>query len=150
MICFLARFFIKDYNRVEDPKVRQSYGVLSGASGIALNLILVFIKCVAGYISGSIAIFSDALNNLSDVASSLVTLIGFKLAGAEADEEHPFGHGRLEYVAGLIVSLLIILMSVELLENSFGKIFEPEEVYFDLTVAVILFVSIFIKLIMFF
>ncbi len=149
MICFLARFFIKDYKRVEDPVVRQGYGILSGALGIALNLILVAIKITASFISGSIAIFSDALNNLSDVASCVVTLVGFKLSGAEADREHPFGHGRLEYVAGLIVSLLIILMGVELIQGSVKKLLQPEEVFFNTTVGVILVISILIKIIMF-
>ena len=149
MICFLARFFIKDYKRVEDPVVRQGYGILSGALGIALNVILVAIKITASLISGSIAIFSDALNNLSDVASSVVTLVGFKLSGAEADSEHPFGHGRLEYVAGLIVSLLIILMGVELIQGSVKKLLHPEAVVFNATVGVILVISILIKLLMF-
>ena len=149
MICFLARFFIKDYKRVEDPVVRQGYGILSGALGIALNLILVAIKITASLISGSIAIFSDALNNLSDVASSVVTLVGFKLSGAEADSEHPFGHGRLEYVAGLIVSLLIILMGVELIQGSVKKLLHPEAVVFNTTVGVILVISILIKFLMF-
>ena len=149
MICFLARFFIKDYKRVEDPLVRQGYGILSGALGIALNLILVAIKITASFICGSIAIFSDALNNLSDVASCVVTLVGFKLSGAEADREHPFGHGRLEYVAGLIVSLLIILMGVELIQGSVKKLLQPEEVFFNTTVGVILVISILIKIIMF-
>ena len=149
MICFLAKFFIKDYERVEDPVVRQSYGILSGAVGIALNIFLVITKFFAGAISGSIAIISDALNNLSDVASSVVTLVGFKLSGHEADEEHPFGHGRLEYIAGLIVSLLIIIMAVELLQSSFNKILHPEEVAFTPAVGVILVASIIIKLTMF-
>ncbi|MBE5825563.1 MAG: cation transporter [Butyrivibrio sp.] len=149
MICFLARFFIKDYNRVDDPEVRQNYGILSGVIGIALNIILVIIKMFAGYISGSIAIVSDALNNLSDVASSVVTLVGFKLSGQEADEEHPYGHGRLEYVAGLIVSLFIMVMAVELLQSSFNKILHHQEITFSPAVGFILVISIIIKLIMF-
>ncbi|MCR5155608.1 MAG: cation diffusion facilitator family transporter [Butyrivibrio sp.] len=149
MICFLARFFIKDYNRVDDPEVRQNYGILSGVIGIALNIILVIIKMFAGYISGSIAIVSDALNNLSDVASSVVTLVGFKLSGQEADEEHPYGHGRLEYVAGLIVSLFIMVMAVELLQSSFNKILHHQEITFTPVVGFILVISIIIKLIMF-
>ena len=149
MICFLARFFIKDYNRVDDPEVRQNYGILSGVIGIALNIILVIIKMFAGYISGSIAIVSDALNNLSDVASSVVTLVGFKLSGQEADEEHPYGHGRLEYIAGLIVSLFIMVMAVELLQSSFNKILHHQEITFSPAVGFILVISIIIKLIMF-
>ena len=149
MICFLAKFFIKDYKRVDDPVVRQSYGILSGAMGIAFNIILVIIKMFAGYISGSIAIVSDALNNLSDVASSVVTLVGFKLSGQEADEEHPYGHGRLEYIAGLIVSLLIIIMAVELLQSSVNKIMHQSTVEFTPVVGIILAISIIIKLVMF-
>ena len=149
MICFLAKRFIKDSDRVGDPKVRQGYGIISGAVGIALNIILVIIKFLAGTISGSIAIISDALNNLSDVISSVVTLVGFKLSGQEADEEHPFGHGRLEYVAGLIVSLLIIIMAFELLQSSFAKIKSPEDVTFTPVVVFILVISILIKFLMF-
>ena len=149
MIRFLARFFIKEYKKVDSPTVRQSYGMLSGAFGIAFNIILVIIKMIAGLVSGSIAIFSDALNNLSDVASSVVTLVFFKLSGAEADEEHPFGHGRLEYVAGLIVSLFIIIMAVELLNGSVVKIRHQDEIVFSSVVVFILIASILIKFIMF-
>ncbi len=149
MILFLARFFIKDYKQVETPSTRQSYGMLSGAFGIAFNIFLVIFKMIAGAVSGSIAVVSDALNNLSDVASSLVTLIFFKLSGAKADEEHPFGHGRLEYIAGLIVSLFIIIMAVELAQGSVKKILSPQEIEFSPVVLVILVVSMGIKLFMF-
>ncbi|MBQ8031590.1 MAG: cation transporter [Butyrivibrio sp.] len=150
MISFLARFFIKDHKQVDSPIVRQCYGMLSGAFGIAFNILLVIFKMIAGVLSGSIAVFSDALNNLSDVTSSVVTLVFFKLSGREADEEHPFGHGRLEYVAGLIVSLLIIIMAVELLNGSIMKIIHPEDVEFSFVIVLILVVSIFIKFIMFY
>ncbi len=150
MICFLAKYFIKDYTSVKDAKVRQQYGVLSGAVGIFLNIILFVSKMVAGFITGSISIMADALNNLSDVGSSVVTLVGFKLSGHEADEEHPFGHGRVEYVAGLIVALLIVLMGVELIRTSFGKIFSPGEISFSPVVAGILVFAILVKLIMYF
>ena len=149
MICFLARFFIKDYKEVSSPHVRQSYGMLSGAFGIASNIILVIFKMLAGIMSGSIAIFSDALNNLSDVISSVVTLVFFKLSGADADEEHPFGHGRLEYIAGLIVSLFIIIMSVELMQGSVSKIFDPVQIQSSPLVIAILIVSMAVKFIMF-
>lgn len=150
MISFLARFFIKDHEQVDSPIVRQGYGMLSGAFGIAFNILLVIFKMIAGVLSGSIAVFSDALNNLSDVTSSVVTLVFFKLSGREADEEHPFGHGRLEYVAGLIVSLLIIIMAVELLNGSVMKIIHPEDVELSFVIVLILVVSIFIKFIMFY
>ncbi|SFU38170.1 cation diffusion facilitator family transporter [Butyrivibrio sp. M55] len=149
MICFLAKFFIKDYTQVKNAKVRQQYGVLSGAVGIFLNLILFVSKLIAGFITGSISIMADALNNLSDVGSSVVTLVGFRLSGHEADEEHPFGHGRIEYVAGLIVALLIVLMGVELIRTSFGKILNPGEISFNPVVAGILVFAIFIKLVMY-
>ncbi len=149
MIFFLARLFIKDYKQVESPYVRQGYGMLCGAFGIAFNIFLVIFKMLAGLISGSIAVFSDAINNLSDVVSSVVTLVFFKLSGADADEEHPFGHGRLEYIAGLIVSLLIIIMAVELERTSVAKIFKPEGIVFSQVVTLILVVSMGVKLFMF-
>ncbi len=149
MICFLARFFIKDHKDVKKPEVRQGYGVLSGAFGIVLNFILFAIKLVAGISSSSIAIMGDAINNLSDAASSIVTIVGFKLSGQEADEEHPFGHGRLEYIAGLVVSFLIILTGVQLLEQSVKEILSPTRLEYSTMVIVILVISIIGKLIMF-
>ena len=149
MICFLAKRLIENYDQVKDPGVRQRYGIISGAMGIAFNIFLFIIKLMAGIISGSISILGDAFNNLSDAASSIVTLIGFKLSGQEADAEHPFGHGRLEYIAGLIVSLLIILTGVELFQQSLNRILNPGEVDFNYYIAVILIISILIKLIMF-
>lgn len=149
MICFLAKFFIKDYTQVKNAKVRQQYGVLSGAVGIFLNCILFASKLIAGCITGSISIMADAFNNLSDVGSSVVTLVGFRLSGCEADEKHPFGHGRIEYIAGLIVALLIILMGVELIRTSFGKILNPGEISFDPVVAGILIFAIFVKFLMY-
>jgi len=150
MICFLARFFIKDYKHVKKAEVRQQYGVLSGAVGIVLNMILFVSKLVAGFITGSISIMADAINNLSDAGSSVVTLVGFKLSGHEADEEHPFGHGRIEYIAGLIVALLIVLMGFELVRSSFVRVLNPARVSFNLVVAGILLFSIFVKLLMYF
>lgn len=149
MICFLARFFVKDYEQVKLPGVRQGYGIISGLTGIAFNILLFLTKFMAGLLSGSISIFGDAFNNLSDAASSIVTFIGFKLAGEEADEQHPFGHGRLEYIAGLIVSLFIILTGCEVARTSFTKVLHPVEVEFNALIGGILLVSIFVKLIMF-
>lgn len=107
MITFLASLFIKDSKNYKEPSVRQAYGVLSGAVGIGLNILLFFGKWLAGTISGSIAIIADAFNNLSDAGSSIITLIGFRLSGQEPDPEHPFGHGRMEYVSGLVVAAVI-------------------------------------------
>lgn len=149
MICFLAKFFIKDYEKTSLPEVRQGYGVISGITGVALNIFLFLTKMLAAFLSGSIAILGDALNNLSDAASSIITLVGFKLSGQAADEEHPFGHGRIEYIAGLIVSLFIIITGIELAHSSFDKILHPEETSFSAVIGIILIISILVKLIMF-
>ncbi len=149
MICFLAKFFVKDYEKTNLPNVRQGYGIISGITGVAFNILLFLTKMFAAFLSGSISILGDALNNLSDAASSIVTLVGFKLSGQAADEEHPFGHGRIEYIAGLIVSLLIIITGIELVHSSFNKIVSPAETSFSPAIVVILVFSICIKMIMF-
>ena len=115
MISVLSRLFIKDYQNTSDPKVRQAYGMLCGGVGIVFNFFLFLIKAIAGWLSGSIAITADAFNNLSDAGSSVITLVGFRMAGQKPDSDHPFGHGRIEYIAGLLVSVIILLMGAELL-----------------------------------
>ena len=146
MITLLARFLIRE--KEDKTRIRQSYGVLCGIVGIALNVLLFAGKLLAGMLSNSIAITADALNNLSDAGSSLVTLIGFRLAGAKPDSEHPFGHGRMEYISGLVVAAAILLMAYELIRDSIGKILHPEETETSLLVFIILAVSIFVKLYM--
>lgn len=148
MIQFFARRFIKGWENTSDQAVRRAYGVLCGCVGIALNLLLFAGKLLAGIASGSIAITADAVNNLSDAGSSVVTLLGFKLAAQAPDRDHPFGHGRLEYVSGLVVSMVILLMGVELGKTSVEKILSPEPVDFSPLVAVILVASILVKLYM--
>ena len=150
MIQFLAKHLIKDYENISDQTVRRAYGVLCGCVGIALNLLLFAGKLLAGILSRSIAVTADAVNNLSDAGSSIVTLLGFKLAAQAPDRDHPFGHGRLEYVSGLVVSMVILLMGVELGKTSIDKIFHPEPVTFSPVVAVIVCVSILVKLYMVF
>ena len=150
MITFLASLFIKDSKNYKEPSVRQAYGVLSGAVGIGLNILLFFGKWLAGTISGSIAIIADAFNNLSDAGSSIITLIGFKLAGAKPDTEHPFGHGRMEYISGLLVSVAILVMGFELIGSSIGKLRSPEPIESSALVLGILIASILVKLYMFF
>lgn len=145
MIQLLARMFIKDYADPENPKVRPAYGMLCGAVGIVLNLLLFGGKFAAGILSGSIAITADALNNLSDAGSSIVTLLGFKLASQKPDSNHPFGHGRLEYISGLVVAFLILLMAFELFTDSVGKILHPEKPEFSVLAAAILLASILVK-----
>ena len=146
MTDFLVRHFVRDYQQVQDPAVRERYGVLSGGVGIFLNLLLSLGKFFAGVVTGSIAVTADAFNNLSDAGSSVVTLVGFKLAGQKADDGHPFGHGRIEYLAGLLVSLLILMVGVELGKTSIEKILQPEEVAFSLLSVGILICSILVKL----
>lgn len=149
MVRLLARIFIKDYAKTEHPAVRQAYGILCGGIGIALNILLFAGKFLAGHISNSIAITADAFNNLSDAGSSLLTLIGFKMAGQKPDTEHPFGHGRIEYLTGLLVSLLILLMGFELVKSSFVKILHPEDTECTPLVIMILLASIAVKCYMF-
>lgn len=141
----LIRLFIRDKDNVQDPTVRQQYGTLSGLTGICLNILLFLGKLVAGTVSGSIAITADAFNNLSDAGSSVVTLIGFRLAGQKPDRHHPFGHGRVEYLSGLAVSVVILLMGFELGKTSFEKILSPAPVEFSLLPVIILPVSILVK-----
>ncbi len=148
MVHILAKLFIRDWENMKDTKVRQSYGILCGTVGICLNILLFIGKFLAGTISGSVSITADAFNNLSDAGSSLVTMIGFKLAGAKPDPHHPFGHGRIEYVSGLIVSGAILIMAFELVKSSVEKIIHPGKVEYGVLALVILAVSIGVKLYM--
>lgn len=148
MITILSRLFIKDYKNTNDSAVRTAYGVLCGAVGIFINVVLFLIKFIAGSISGSIAITADAFNNLSDAGSSFITMIGFKLGSQKPDPEHPFGHGRMEYLSGLAVSILVILMGVELFKSSVDKIIHPSVPEYSVIVLAILLVSIFSKIYM--
>lgn len=150
MITFLASLFIKDRRNYDSPAVRQAYGVLSGAVGIGLNILLFLGKWIAGTLSGSIAITADAFNNLSDAGSSIITLIGFRLSGQAPDPEHPFGHGRMEYISGLLVSVAILVMGFELIRSSFGKLRDPELIESSALVLGILLASILVKVYMFY
>ena len=148
MISLLAKLFIKDYTNVTDSKVREAYGVLCGGMGIALNILLFLGKFLAGTLSGSIAITAGAVNNLSRAGSSFITLIGFKLGSQKPDPEHPFGHGRMEYLSGLAVAVLIIVMAVELFKSSFDKILHPEVLECSAVIVLILIASIAVKIYM--
>ena len=150
MIELLAKWFIPHRDSMENGALRRAYGTLCGAVGIGLNILLFMGKFFAGQLSGSIAVTADAFNNLSDAGSSAVTLLGFRLAGKKPDTDHPFGHGRIEYISGLIVAGLILLMGVELAKSSFDKILHPEEVTFSALAVVILAVSVAVKLYMWF
>lgn len=148
MITLLGRIFIKNTGEYQNPQVRRRYGILCSIFGIFLNVILSGIKFFAGANTGSVAIMADAFNNLSDAGSSVITLVGFKFAGMEPDNEHPFGHGRFEYVSGLIVALSIILMGFELGRSSVEKIIHPELMETGIVAIVILIISILVKLYM--
>ncbi len=145
MVSLLTRLFIKDYKNTYDPAVRQRYGMLTGIMGIILNLILFGAKLFAGILTGAISVTADAVNNLSDAGTSVISMVGMKLAGRPADKEHPFGHGRMEYVAGLAVAAVIFIMGYELFRDSIIKIFSPEEVTFSVVSLVILGLSVLVK-----
>ena len=149
LITLLSRLFIPDHEKTDLPEVRRRYGVLSGTVGIFLNLILFAGKLSAGILVRSVAITADAFNNLSDAASSVITLIGFKLAGKRADRDHPFGHGRIEYLAGLMISLSIILVGADLAKSSLNRIISPAPTIYSGAAAIVLAVSIAVKLYMF-
>lgn len=146
MTQLLLRLFVKDYRNTEDPAVRTRYGKLAGIVGIVCNVLLSAGKLLAGTLSGAVSITADGLNNLTDAASSLVTLLGFRLAERPADEEHPFGHARMEYLSGLFVSVLILLVGAELARSSFEKILHPEPVAFSALSFAVLGASILVKL----
>ncbi len=150
MITLLSRWLIRDYEKFTEPRVRLSYGVLCGAVGIGFNILLFIGKIIAGTLSGSIGVTADAFNNLSDAGSSVITLVGFRLSNSKPDKEHPFGHGRFEYIAGLAVSMAILLMGFELAKTSVEKILNPEPVTFSILTVCVLAVSILVKLYMFF
>ncbi len=150
MISLLSRLFFKEKIRRDPAALRRAYGVLCGVLGIFLNLILCAAKLLAASLTGSVSVAADAFNNLSDAGSSVVTLIGFKLAGQKPDPDHPFGHGRIEYLSGFLVSLLILLMGFELGKSSVGKLLEGTSVTYSTVSVVILALSITVKLYMYF
>lgn len=142
----LIKIFIPNYEDINDPEVRGKYGKLAGMVGIFSNLLLCISKVIVGTLVNSISIIADGINNLADGASSIITLIGFKLAAKPSDQEHPYGHARMEYVAGLVVSILIIVLGIQLLFTSFDKILNPEPLYFSYIIIIVLLLSIGIKI----
>lgn len=146
MTGLLIKLFVKNSEDIINPQVRKIYGALSGGVGIVCNIILFLIKLLTGIISASISVIADAFNNLSDAASSIITIIGFKLADKPADNDHPYGHGRYEYLSGLLIAFLIIMTAVELLKSSVDKIINPTAVEFSVFSVVILIFSIGLKM----
>ncbi len=149
MIALLSRIFIKNSKSYSDENVRRKYGMLTGSVGIILNLFLFAAKFSVGLLTSAISVTADAFNNLSDAGSSIITLLGFKLSGQKPDNEHPFGHGRIEYISGLFVSLIILIVAFELIKTSIGKIIHPEEVIVSSLTFIFLSISILVKLYMF-
>lgn len=145
MIKLIIKKFIPDYENINNKDVREKYGVLAGSLGIVCNFLLFILKIAIGIIMNSIAIISDAINNLSDMCSSVISIASSKISNMRADREHPFGHGRVEYIASLIVSFIIILVGFELFKTSIDKIFNPEPIQFSLPLFTILLASILVK-----
>ncbi|BCZ49057.1 cation diffusion facilitator transporter [Clostridium gelidum] len=141
----MVNIFIKNNSNVKDDRVRNSYGVFGGIVGILVNALLFIIKLSVGLLVSSIAIMADAFNNLSDAASSLITILGFKLSSKPADREHPFGHGRIEYLSALIVAFMVMLVGVQFIKSSFERIINPTPVTFELVPFILIFISIFLK-----
>lgn len=143
---FLISKFIKNSEEIKDPNVRNSYGFLAGIIGIIVNTLLFIIKFSVGILAGSIAISADAFNNLTDAGSSIITIIGFKLANKPADSEHPFGHGRIEYISALIVAFMVMLVGLQFIKSSIGRILNPTPLNFEMIPFILLVISILFKL----
>ena len=143
---FLIRHFVKDYEEVEKVSVRTAYGMLSGIVGIFCNVILFLTKLIVGLVLNSVSVTADAFNNLSDAGSSVISFVGVRMAGKPADKDHPFGHGRIEYIAALIVSFLVLEVGFTFLKDSVGKILHPERLKFLPVSVLILCLSIAVKL----
>ena len=148
MISLLGRLFIKNSNDVQSPLVRRAWGTLASVFGVVMNLLLFAAKFITGTLVGSVAIRADAINNLSDAAASLVSLISFKISAKPADRDHPFGHARIEYVASLIVSFFILFIGVDLVKEAFAKLFAPLPPQFELVAVIVLVASVLCKLLM--
>ena len=143
---FLVRHFVKDYENTSKVSVRTAYGVLASVTGIFCNILLFAAKWLIGYLLHSISVMADAFNNLSDAGSSIISLIGVKMAGKPADKEHPFGHGRIEYIAALIVAFLVMEVGFTFFKSAIAKVREPEELHFQAVSMLILFLSVAVKL----
>ena len=145
MTDFLVRRFVKNYEHIQWTEVRTSYGMLSSSVGIFCNILLFLVKLLVGILMHSIAVTADAFNNLSDAASSVISFVGVRMAGKPADKEHPFGHGRVEYIAAFIVSFFVIQVGFTFFKSSVGKIMQPKEISFELVPFLILALSVLVK-----
>lgn len=149
MTKILLKLFIKDYNDTANPRVRRKYVNLGSAVGVLCNIVLFLIKLTIGLLAGSVSIMADAFNNLTDIGSSVVTLIGFRMSEKPADKEHPFGHGRFEYMSAMLVAIIILLVGFELFKSSIDKIINPTELNIEIYTIILLLISVIIKLWMF-
>ena len=145
MTDFLVKCFVKDHDKTEEPQVRTSYGILASIVGICCNLLLFASKLFIGILVNSVSVMADAFNNLSDAASSIIGFIGVRMAGKPADSDHPFGHGRIEYISAFIVAFLVIQVGFSLFKTSLGKVIHPEEVHFKWISVLILLISVGVK-----
>ena len=143
---FLVKHFVKDYEHVEKVSVRTAYGVLASIVGIFCNVFLFVVKFAVGLVAHSVSVMADAFNNLSDAGSSIISFVGVKMAEKPADEDHPFGHGRIEYIAALVVSFIVLEVGFTFFKDSLGKIRTPQEINFRMISVVILLLSIGVKL----
>lgn len=143
---FIVNTFIKNNTDTKNEKVRNSYGLVAGIVGLCVNILLFVIKLSVGLITSSISVMADAFNNLSDAASSLITIFGFKLSSMPADKEHPFGHGRIEYLSALVVAFMVMLVGIQFVKSSFQKIINPDQITFELIPFLLLLVSIGLKI----
>lgn len=150
MINFLAKIFIKNSSDFKDNSVREKYGILCGIVGVFFNVVLCVVKFIFGTLSSSVAMVADSINNLSDAASSFVQILGFKFAAKKPDREHPFGHGRIEYIAGLVISFFILYMGIDLIRRSITTIFEPQKVEFSYISIIVMIIAIFVKIYIYF
>lgn len=146
MIQFLVQKFIPNWQDTKNPSVRERYGVLAATVGILSNLLLFLIKILAGLLAGSISIIADAVNNLSDAGSSVITMLAFKISGKPADPKHPYGHARMEYISGMAVSFIIIFLGLQLMGSSFDKILHPQAISLSALTYLILIISVLVKL----
>ena len=146
MVTFLSRLFVKDYENYNEPSVRKAYGKLAGMVGIISNLVLCAMKILIGIFANSIAIIADGVNNLADASSSVITLLGFKLASMPEDKDHPYGHARYEYLTGLLISVLILVVGFQLLKSSFAKVLNPDPLEFSWVTVIVLVIAIALKI----
>lgn len=149
MVCLLAKKIIKNHSDYENADVRRKYGILCGSAGVFFNFLLFVFKAIFGFITSSVSMISDAFNNLSDAASSIVEILGFKFASKQADKDHPFGHGRLEYISGLVISFLILLMGFELFKSSISALCNPSVLEFHLPSFIVMIAAVLVKFYMY-